>query len=170
MSQSALPDIHALPQPGQAIKTYKNYLKTLASDLKTRFEANEDIRSLVTLRSQRIDELLQGIWQSYQWGDDISLIAVGGYGRGELHPYSDIDLLILTSDNSHDYRENIENLITLLWDINLEIGHSVRSLSECTKTAEEDITVATNLMESRTLAGNANLHTELMTRVGPENI
>jgi [protein-PII] uridylyltransferase len=150
MSQCALPDIHALPQPGQSIKTYKNYLKTLASDLKTSFEAGENIRTLVTLRSQRIDELLQGIWQSYQWAGDITLIAVGGYGRGELHPYSDIDLLILTSDDCADYRENIESLITLLWDINLEIGHSVRNMSECCQTAADDITVATNLMESRT--------------------
>jgi [protein-PII] uridylyltransferase len=115
MSQSALPDIHALPQPGQSIKTYKTYLKTLAADLKTRFEAGEHISARVKMRSLRIDELLQGIWQSYQWGDDIALIAVGGYGRGELHPYSDIDLLILTSDEGGDYRENIEGLITLLW-------------------------------------------------------
>ena len=122
------------------------------------------------MRSLRIDELLQGIWQSYQWGDDIALIAVGGYGRGELHPYSDIDLLILTSDEGGDYRENIEGLITLLWDINLEIGHSVRTMSECAQAAADDITIATNLMESRTLAGNSELQTQLMNLVGPENI
>ena len=119
MSDAALPDIHALASPGQSIKTYKSYLNTLSEDLKARFEAKENIRSLVTLRAQRVDELLQGIWHSYQWGDDIALIAVGGYGRGELHPYSDIDLLILTTDDKHDYQEKAErqhqNLNLCVW-------------------------------------------------------
>ncbi|WP_373097615.1 [protein-PII] uridylyltransferase, partial [Zhongshania sp.] len=171
---SALPDAQLLSQQdptiSKPIKVYKSYLKDLAKELKTRFEAKENIRELVALRSSRIDALLQNIWASYQWQDDISLIAVGGYGRGELHPYSDIDLLILTSDDASDYRDNIESLITLLWDINLEIGHSVRTVSQCCKTAAEDITVATNLMESRPLAGNDTLHADLMALVGPDQI
>ncbi|MFT6163833.1 MAG: [protein-PII] uridylyltransferase [Zhongshania aliphaticivorans] len=174
MSNLVLPDAQLLsqkdPSTSKPIKVYKTYLKELAKDLKERFEAKESIRELVALRSARIDALLQNIWASYQWQNDISLIAVGGYGRGELHPYSDIDLLILTTDDAGDYRDNIESLITLLWDINLEIGHSVRTISQCCKTAAEDITVATNLMESRPLAGNDALHTELMALVGPDQI
>lgn len=157
-------------QKNTSIKAYKSQIKSLNTELKERFEAGDNIRDLVTLRSDRIDILLSSIWTSYSWGDDICLIAVGGYGRGELHPYSDIDLLILTADQSADYRENIESLITLLWDIKLDIGHSVRGISECTQTAADDITVATNLMESRTLCGNPALHSDLMKQVGPDKI
>jgi len=96
--------------------------------------------------------------------EQIALLAVGGYGRGELHPGSDIDLMILMVHAEHDrFRERIGAWITFLWDIGLEVGHSVRSLEECVEEAHKDVTVATNLMESRLLAGPALL-VEAMTQ------
>lgn len=160
----------AVADSSNLIKTYKEYLSELRDELSERFYADEPIQNLVSLRSDRLDILMRSIWSNYDWGDDITLVAVGGYGRGELHPYSDIDLLILSRDSEHDYKANIESLITLLWDINLDIGHSVRSITECAAAAAEDITIATNLMESRVLIGNSALHTELMAQVGPDQI
>ncbi|CAK0781080.1 (Protein-PII) uridylyltransferase / (Protein-PII)-UMP uridylyl-removing enzyme [Gammaproteobacteria bacterium] len=90
--------------------------------------------------------------------EGIALLAVGGYGRGELHPGSDIDLMVLLGHDDHDhFRERIENWVTFLWDIGLEVGHSVRSLEECVEEAHRDVTVATNLMEARLLGGPITL-------------
>ncbi|WP_027873605.1 [protein-PII] uridylyltransferase [Spongiibacter marinus] len=168
LNAEALQD--ATAQSDNLIATYKQYLSELQDELRERFDADEAVHTLVKLRSEKIDILLRNLWSQYQWGDDISLIAVGGYGRGELHPCSDIDLLILSRDDQHNYRENIEGFITHLWDINLEIGHSVRSIDECRQAAIDDITVVTNLMESRPLEGNATLHELLMNEVGPDQI
>jgi len=101
----------------------------------------------------------------------IALVAVGGYGRGELLPGSDIDLMILFSiDGDETYRAVIEQFLTLLWDIGLEVGHSVRSVAECIEEAQRDITVATNLMEARLLAGPAALLDAMRVATGPERL
>ncbi|CAK0763497.1 (Protein-PII) uridylyltransferase / (Protein-PII)-UMP uridylyl-removing enzyme [Gammaproteobacteria bacterium] len=86
--------------------------------------------------------------------EGIALLAVGGYGRGELHPGSDVDLMVLLGQAEHDlFRERIATWVTFLWDVGLEVGHSVRSLEECVEEAHRDVTVATNLMEARLLSG-----------------
>ena len=122
------------------------------------FQQGANIRQLVWGRAAFIDQLLECLWQLYEWDEDISLNAVGGYGRGELHPHSDIDILILMRNGNVDsYEQQITELITLLWDCKLNIGHSVRSASECLSEAENDITIATSLMESRTIAGPADI-------------
>ena len=129
------------------------------------------MRTLVAARSSLIDHLLTCAWQRFDWDKDIALLAVGGYGRGELHPQSDIDLLILTKGTDHKiYQENIEGFLTFLWDLQLKIGHSVRGLSHCVKEAKDDITVATNLMETRTVAGNPQLETAMLEKTGPQKI
>lgn len=93
---------------------------------------------------------------------DIALLAVGGYGRGELHPGSDIDLMVLLANSDHHhFKERIAAWVTFLWDIGLEVGHSVRSLDECVEEANRDITVATNLMEARLLSGSSLLLTAM---------
>ena len=85
-------------------------------------------------------------------------MAVGGYGRRELHPYSDIDLLILLGDENYDSAQTlVESFLRFLWDIGLEIGHSVRSVKDCVKEAKADVTIMTNLLEARHLAGEDTL-------------
>src|SRR5690625_7344789 len=98
-----------------------------------------------------MDCLLHYAWHQHSWPEGISLEAVGGYGRCELHPYSDVDLLLLARSDAviQQAQDNIEQLLTLLWDIGLEIGHSVRTLSECVAMARSDITVATSLKIGR---------------------
>ncbi len=153
------------------LKVFKRYIEESRSELERRFHDGDDIRTLVRGRAEHIDTLLRCAWNRHDWGDDICLIAVGGYGRGELHPYSDIDLLILLRDDSAErYREAIEAFITLLWDLSLDIGHSVRSIRQCQQAAEEDITIATNLMESRPLSGPEAIYRELVDGTGPDSI
>ena len=112
------------------IAAFKKAIRHATEVLDGRFGANCDIRSLITGRAWFVDQILREAWKRFDWGGaaDIALVAVGGYGRGELHPHSDIDILILLDGAQHErLREPIEGFLTLLWDIGLEIGQSVRS-------------------------------------------
>ena len=132
------------------------------------FETGTDIRLLVYGRAWVIDQILRFAWQQFDWPDleQIALVAVGGYGRGELHPKSDIDLLILMGNiKAEVFESSISGFLTLLWDISLDIGSSVRNIDECYEEARNDITIATNLIESRTLIGNNNLRETMFERV-----
>ena len=131
--------------------------------LQQEFKANNDIVTLVKQRANFVDEAIRNLWdQNLDIPQAISLLAVGGYGRGELHPYSDIDLLLLIDDSLSDKPlGSISIFLTQLWDIGLEIGHSVRTLKECRKLAEQDITIATNLLETRLLSGSPVLFESL---------
>ena len=133
----------------------KEILARLQQWLEQRFNAGDDIMELVVTRSQHMDQLLTGLWQHFGLAQDpqLALVAVGGYGRGELHPYSDIDLLILCEGANPAMNERISRFITLLWDLRLEVGHSVRSVAECIQQGEQDLTIATNLMEARLITG-----------------
>ena len=163
--------IQTLTQAKDRIALFREHLQKNREQLDERFKAKDSIRDIIHSRAKTVDEVLRAAWGLYQWGDDIALVAVGGYGRGELHPYSDVDLLILLENgNSEDYRDSLESFIALLWDLNLDIGHSVRSIKQCIKTASEDITVATNIMESRTLIGNEQLLDTLLEETTPEKI
>lgn len=141
--------------------------------LDNRYKQNLNINHIVRGRSSVIDEVLRLAWQQQQWpdADMISLVAVGGYGRGELLPHSDIDLLILTrKDNHRKYSETISSFLTMLWDIGLEIGQSVRSIKQCKQEAAKDITVVTALIESRTLIGPDELHADMMTAISRKRV
>jgi [protein-PII] uridylyltransferase len=142
---------------------FRDALKVGQDYIQQQFESGLDIVELIHLRSHFVDEVLQCLWHHYIDIDcPISLLAVGGYGRGELHPYSDIDLLILLDESVSDQPpEQLSHFLTTLWDVGLEIGHSVRTLRECREQAESDITIATNLLETRLLAGLPSLFTSL---------
>ncbi len=151
------------------VKVFKNAVDGMKTHFELRFREGEDIRSLVESRASFIDVILHYAWHLYEWENDVCLIAVGGYGRGELHPHSDIDILILLENQvGEKYNGQLQEFVTFLWDIGLEIGSSVRSLEECITIARDDITVATNLQESRRIAGNDALRDQLQTQTGPE--
>jgi [protein-PII] uridylyltransferase len=142
------------------IAAFKKAIHHARDVLDWRFTSGLDIRRLVEDRAWFVDQILREAWDRLPWSEDadIALLAVGGYGRGELHPFSDIDLLILLDGADHEtFREPIEHFLTLLWDIGLEVGQSVRSVDECASEARADLTVITNLMESRTIAGPERL-------------
>ena len=153
------------------INVFRDALSAAKNHFDNRFLEGEDARALVNEASQFADVLLWYAWHQYDWDENVSLVAVGGYGRGELHPHSDIDLLILMrKDFSKKYRERIEMFITFIWDIQLKIGHSVRSISQCIDEAKSDISVATNLMETRLVCGNSDLLQLMLKKTGEKKI
>ncbi|MFC1749408.1 [protein-PII] uridylyltransferase [Pseudomonadota bacterium] len=155
------------------VQVFREALNKSREKLAERFYEGADTIRLVTLHSELIDHLLHKIWKHHFNREDksIALVAVGGYGRGELHPKSDVDILILLKENNHDdYSAELEGFVMFLWDLGLEIGHSVRSLEECVEQATLDITIATNLMEARLLVGDQSLFDEMRATTGPDQI
>ena len=141
------------------LPVFKEALSNATEVLKQRFKAGRAATELVQARSNVVDTILIHAWLQYFSKDatDITLLAVGGYGRGELHPASDVDVQILLENDEDHHNEALSQFITFLWDIGLEIGHSVRTLDECVTEAMADITVATNLQEARLLVGPIEL-------------
>jgi [protein-PII] uridylyltransferase len=151
---------------------FRDAVKSCNAKLIEFFEQEVPVTELVQLRAKVIDIILIQAWQMKIPADaDCGLLAVGGYGRGELHPASDIDLMILLGGGNQDHlSEPLSELLTFFWDIGLEVGHSVRTIDESVREAEHDITVATNLMESRLLIGPSQLYKELRKATGPDRI
>ncbi len=150
---------------------YREALKGAAELVAEAFHAGTDVVELVHARATFVDAILQRAWAAHIPADaDAALVAVGGYGRGELHPASDVDVLILTALEPEALAAQLEPLVMFLWDIGLEIGHSVRSLAHCVQEARQDLTIATNLMETRLLAGRQKLFDELGILTGPDRI
>ncbi|KQV80903.1 protein-PII uridylyltransferase [Massilia sp. Root351] len=114
---------------------------------------------------QVVDGVLCTAWQEAALPPETALVAVGGFGRGELFPYSDVDLLILLHQAPDaDTRARLEELVQLLWDLGLEIGSSIRTVDECMSESQADITVQTSLLEARLVCGNQALFDEMQTR------
>ncbi len=139
--------------------TQRSALAEARSALRERFEAGTLGRELLGQLALITDRHLRLAWKAQQMPDEAALVAVGGYGRGQLFPYSDVDILILLPEAAdEELRGKLENLVGRFWDIGLEAGHSVRTLEECFEVAAGDITVQTTMLESRLLAGNRELH------------
>ncbi|RAU17170.1 [protein-PII] uridylyltransferase [Nitrincola tibetensis] len=161
----------ALANAKNALPVYRQALDKAKSLMDEAFCNQADIRKLIYGRAWIIDQILCSIWNRFDWPhkDKLALVAVGGYGRGELHPYSDVDILILTDGvDAETFSDTISAFLTLLWDIKLDIGSSVRSIDECYEASRNDITIATNLIESRTLTGNPDLQINMYQRVTSE--
>ncbi len=155
------------------IKLLKNAVNTIDEGLKEIYQHGGDVNTIVYGRSSLIDQLIEVIY-SHLFKDlnqEIALIAVGGYGRGELHPRSDIDLMILLKEEENkNTKDLLEKCLMLLWDIRLEIGHSVRTIEECVTESTKDITVATNIMESRLLVGSESLFSEMKQKTSADQL
>jgi len=162
----------ALTQADSAVDAYRRVLKAGTDDLRQRFELSTPVAELVAGRAALVDRVLQHAWHRFFGGtDDIALVAVGGYGRGELHPSSDIDLMVLLDKGAAKrHKQGIETFLMFLWDMGLEVGHSVRTVKDCLREAKSDITVITNLVESRLLAGPPALYDAMREATGPRRI
>lgn len=163
----------ALAGAGTDIPRHRSALEAADRTLADRFRKGESVASLVRVRARVIDALMLSLWQQFGLSDDehLTLVAVGGYGRGELHPYSDVDITVLLDDGSSDSGNHaLSQFVTALWDLGLDIGHSVRSIEQCRTEAAADISVATALMESRTIAGSVDLFKRMQAAVSPERI
>ncbi len=141
--------------------------------LKERFVADEAIEDLVRDRARLVDVALRAAWLRHagKFAGDLALVAVGGYGRGELHPSSDIDIMVLLpKSDSADWQPDIERFLTFLWDIGLEVGHSVRSIDDCQRESLADISVATTLFEARLLSGPESLFAGMRRALAPDRL
>ena len=159
-------------QPGSR-EEYRKLLGQAHEELKARFLAEEPVEILVHARAALIDAVLRQAWFEHLGNGerDWALVAVGGYGRGELHPCSDIDILLLVSQPPNDTeRSQVERLITFLWDIGLEVGHSVRTVAECVQESAADVSVMTTLLEARLLHGDTALLQTMNVALSPPGI
>ena len=140
----------------------RNQLQTAMAALTAAYQDNQDDQALLQGRARLVDNTLIDLWQQLAMPAHLALVAVGGYGRGELFPASDIDLLLLLPEGCDPSQEpRLEQLIGLLWDMGLDVGHSVRTPGECRNEAEKDITVQTALLEARYLVGDKELYDQL---------
>lgn len=150
----------ALPSPLSAA-VGKKILEQGREVLHRQYNLNANSTALLRGYCRLVDGLLRQVWKEMALPNSVALLAVGGYGRGYLFPNSDIDLLVLlpTKRQSIDAatKTRLEKWVSLLWDMGLEVGHSVRTLAECGEESENDITVQTSLLEARRLVGSKQL-------------
>ena len=157
----------------QLIKTLKNALGEADARLARKFEAKDDVNQLVKARAWVVDRLILHAWDALiPASENVSLVAVGGFGRGELHPHSDVDLLILleVSPPGEELRTAIEAFVTLLWDAGFYLGHSVRTVEACISEAKKEIATATSLMESRILSGSTEMQAQMLDATSANHV
>ena len=142
---------------------YRQEKQTLWSHIAKSTANGRGLKPTLGRLAKLADKLLVQLWRNAGFENGEALIAVGGYGRGELFPSSDVDVLVLLPDSviaeeSPDLKAKLEAFIGSCWDSGLEIGSSVRNLKDCIDESEKDITVKTSLLESRLLAGSLGLY------------
>ncbi len=123
---------------------------------------SRSVGALLRRLARHVDVALKALWTDAGFPSDIALVAVGGYGRGELFPHSDVDVLVLLpdhvqADGDGPLKQRLEGFIGRCWDTGLEIGSSVRTVSECVAAAQADVTIQTSLLEARLLCGDQSL-------------
>jgi [protein-PII] uridylyltransferase len=158
-----MPGAHAQasmrPANGVGTPRWRGLLAEGRARIRAAFEQSGKARLALEAHSALVDALLREIWAHTGQSSALALVAVGGYGRGVLFPCSDVDVLVLLPGAvDEDARAGVEGLVGLLWDIGLEIGHSVRTIEECALEAARDVTVQTSLLESRLITGNRSLY------------
>jgi len=169
----------ALPADARPLDTAKRRLAAAEAAIRARFEADGRAAEVVFKRCHVIDQLIQGLIDWAQWrryplhnptpAERLAVVAVGGYGRGDLAPHSDIDLLFLLPYKATPRIEQlVETVLYTLWDLRLKVGHAVRSVDDALRTARGDTTVLTTALETRLLTGDAALYDEFKRRLAEE--
>ncbi len=164
------PQLAANPQD---IATFRTALTEGDNRLKQRFLDDEPVERLVRDRARLVDALLKTAWSMHvgEHVRDVALIAVGGYGRGELNLCSDIDIMILLpKSESAPWQGSLEKFLTFMWDIGLEVGHSVRTIDDCQRESAADVSVATTMIEARLLQGPELLFEAMRRALAPERV
>jgi len=155
-----------------ASRLFRETLSGVTSALYESSDQGVPVSQLLAARSRVVDLLLGCAWHRFMPDPEAAaLVAVGGYGRQELHPKSDVDLLVLVDDGGLDgLAATLTDLVTFLWDIGVELGHSVRTIGECVDEARKDVTVMTNLLEARLIVGRQSLFEQARQAIGPDHI
>ena len=154
------------------IKTGREYLSFLEERLVNFFNEGYSIAALLDYRTHYVDEMMRSLYEHFELNNlpKLAMIAVGGYGRGELFLKSDIDLLIVSQDKlSEEAQEQISSFISYLWDLKLDIGSSVRTIDECLEKVNADLTICTNLLENRFLCGDYNVYEFLLNTISKDS-
>ncbi|MBX2837223.1 MAG: [protein-PII] uridylyltransferase [Gammaproteobacteria bacterium] len=159
----------AIEEDPNAIGSYRNAIKAGRDAVHQQFKNGAPISQVLDWSTELVDMVLQALWTKPENAfEGLTLLAVGGYGRGELLPASDIDLAILIPESlSPETKQRLTEFVTSLWDLGLDIGHSVRTVKDCKEQAAADITVITNLMEARYLAGEDALYQQMVAAISP---
>ena len=158
---------------GKPVAAFRDTLAWGRERLYGLFKEGTSAESLVHARSFLVDEVLREAWLKFlpEHPGGLALIAVGGYGRGELLPHSDIDLMLLHEPGTvAPNKAAIEQFLAFLWDIGLEVGSSVRTPSDCARAAATDITIMTTLVEARLLVGDPSLFAAMQSALAPEKV
>jgi len=155
-----------------ASRLFRETLSGVTSALYESSDQGVPVSQLLAARSRVVDLLLGCAWHRFMPDPEAAaLVAVGGYGRQELHPKSDVDLLVLVDNGRLDgLAATLTDLVTFLWDIGVELGHSVRTIGECVDEARKDVTVMTNLLEARLIVGRSGLFEQARQAIGPDHI
>lgn len=165
---------HELTTHHHHLNSYKEIITQSIEQIHQAYLSGASGETIAHARSDLLDFLLDAKLHetlSETHANQIALLAVGGYGRGELQPHSDLDLLFIVPDTQSDaLQQSLSTFITFLWDLGLDIGHSVRTLDECITEAEKDVTVITNMIESRYLSGSSALFDAFKQLIQPERI
>ncbi|MES2954594.1 MAG: DUF294 nucleotidyltransferase-like domain-containing protein, partial [Pseudomonadota bacterium] len=167
---SALPSSPALTEAAALREQYRAGKNALLTSLAGSGSATRGIHSLLRRLARHTDATLRQLWQGADFPPGCALVAVGGFGRGELFPNSDVDVLLLLRDDSQvdgnpALKSKIENFIGACWDSGLEIGSSVRTVSGCVEEAAKDVTVQTSLLEARLVAGSTKIFAALVAQL-----
>lgn len=164
-TESCTPTKNPVSGLQRAVAAGRKRIETGRASLRTAYEAKPLTTRLLHGHAALVDTVLARIWKNCRMPADTALVAVGGYGRGELFPYSDVDLLILLPESSSEaLKAKLSILVGALWDLGLTISHSVRTIDECLEVAQTDITVQTSLLESRLLTGDTALFHQFRMR------
>ncbi len=166
-------EITGLLTGNNAAPVLKQWLKQKNISLEAGFDSQKPVSGLVTAKSDLIDAVLIACWQHFLGAHcgHLNLIAVGGYGRRELFPYSDVDIaVLLDGDDISRYQEKLGQFFTSLWDIGLKPSHSIRTLEEFVASALVDQTIMTGLMEARLITGCRALFDRLKNQTSPDKI
>ncbi len=146
------------PTSFSSAQHWRPWLQAERAALKKNYLANPDPALMLTQHAVLIDKLLIELWRSADMPSDAALVAVGGYGRGQLFPFSDIDILLLLPEGmAESLDKKLEQLISALWDCGLEVGHSVRTVQQCVEESAKDVTIQTALLEARSLCGDEKI-------------
>jgi [protein-PII] uridylyltransferase len=149
--------------------SYRQEKAALLDDARERITTSRGVRGLLKRLAELTDAALLQLWDDSGLDHGFALVAVGGYGRGELYPYSDVDVLVLLPEGvdaqaDTAVKEKLERFIGRCWDTGLEIGSSVRTVDECIQESSGDITIQTSLLESRLLTGSFKLYKTFQKR------
>src|SRR5581483_4820051 len=176
---AALAGDEALPERRQFLPPLKAAYAAGTAEIRRRFEADGNASRAVREQSFLVDQLIRTLHDfvaehvyplaNPTSGERLAIVAVGGYGRGELAPYSDIDLLFLLPYKQTPHTEQVvEYLLYMLWDLGLKVGQATRSVADCLRYARQDLTIRTSLLEARYVWGEQSLYNELKQRFDAE--